>query len=145
MKSSIASLVLLISAVAASAQQPVPALIDTLQGEWSRSVMDQDGNRYRVVKQIAGNEETVSVYKGDELVRQHRVDFAVTQTEHVQIFTYTNYTVTAGPDRGARRQGSFSYLFQIRDDRWYEVHGLMNGEEGPVQVVQYERVKQDAP
>ena len=54
-----------------------------------------------------------------------------------------NRKILAGPDEGDTNQEPASYLLQIRDDKWIEVHGLMNGDEGEPRLQIYERVKKE--
>src|SRR5947209_6637437 len=89
-----------------------------LQGKWFLSQTERDGATIKIVKHVAGNKETVSAYRNNELFHQHDVDFEIKKTEHVTVFTYRNQRITAGPNKGLVKEGPFSYLLQVKGDRW---------------------------
>ena len=111
------------------------------QGKWIQT-FEVGGLKRRQIKHIEGNKETVSIYQGEELLAQWTVEFEIKRTDNVKIFTFPNITVTAGEGKGTTTPGPYSYLFQIRDDKWIEVHGLMNNDKGTPSLVTYERMKE---
>ena len=111
------------------------------QGKWTRT-FEVGGLKRQRIKHIEGNKETVSTYQGQELLQQWTVEFEIKRTDDVKIFTFRNLTVTAGEGKGTTTPGSYSYLFQIRDDKWIEVHGLMNDDKGTPELDTCERMKE---
>ena len=108
------------------------------QGKWE--VMLKSGNEeIRSVKEIKGNKETVSRYRGDELLHQWTVDFDITHEDGFNTFTYRNMTFTHGPNKGRVVSEPRSYLFRIYYDRWYEIHGLREGQTGVPEITIYKR------
>ena len=111
------------------------------QGRWERMVNETPAPDDRMVKEIEGNKETLSVYQGDELIYQHQVDFKIDVLERVTVFTFKNLKVTEGAEAGRTMDGEFSYLFQIRDDNWVEVQGLLNEDAAQPKLTIYKRAK----
>jgi hypothetical protein len=110
------------------------------QGKWTKNLADQ-GRTYRMEKHIQGNKETVSIYDGDKLQVRWNVDFEITKTGRVSIFTYRNMQNTVGPFAGTAGAGPGSYLFQIRGNKWIEAHNLMDGDSDAPSMAVYERVE----
>ena len=132
---------------------PVTALADEpdtelqlIQGVWQVEGKAADGTAVRIVKHVAGESETVTVFDAEgNTVHEHAADFELTKTEHVRIFTYFNYRLTAGPSKGTTRDGRFSYLYRVEGDRFIEIHGILNGDKGPPRVQIWSRMKDEAP
>ena len=115
-------------------------LLKKAQGTWAREVTESTDPTDRMVKHIDGNKETFSIFKGDKLTYQQTVDFEIEVREGVTVFTLRGIKVTAGAQKGHESEGEFSYLFQIRGDKWIEVQGLMNGDQATPKLSVYERV-----
>ena len=113
-------------------------LLSQCQGTWIHSEV-QKGVNSRIVKVIKGNKETVSYYRDGKLTRVHQVDFEVATAANANIFTFRNGLVTEGPDKGQTFKGPFSYVFKIENDTWYEVMGVLKGQEGVPDVTHYVR------
>jgi len=124
------------AATSAAAAQDVLAQV---QGKWTRNVEEQ-GKTYRMEKHITGNNEILSIYDGEKVVNQWKVEFTIAKSHEVTIFTYRNIQYTAGPNAGRKNAGPYSYLFQVRDNKWMEVQNMMNGDSGNLQFAVYERV-----
>jgi len=123
--------------VSATAETP-EADVARMQGAWQMTAM-QNGVAFRIVKVVADQTTTVSVYRGDELVQQHKSEFELQFTGDVRIFHYKNSVMTAGPDKGKPRPGG-RYIYRLEDDKWIGVFGLLEGDTRPLFVEQFERV-----
>lgn len=113
-----------------------------LQGKWLLQQMEADGTPLRIIKHVTGTKEKVSVYRGaNMLIHEHVVNFEIKKTDHVTIFTYRNQRITAGPNKGVVREGPFSYVYQIKGNQWFVIEGIMNGDQTPLRVEWFERIK----
>lgn len=124
----------------AKADAKTTRLHAAVQGKWQRFVQN-NGEQIRLVKHVDGKQETFSAYRGDDVIYAHRVDFEVKATDTGNVFSYRNMIVTAGPNEGNKSEEARSYLFTIKNDTWYEVHGLLPGDDATPSVTEYERVK----
>jgi hypothetical protein len=127
--------------VAALADEPDPEL-QLLQGMWQIQGRTADGKAVRLLKEVDGNSETVTTFDAEgNVLHAHSADFELTKTEHIRLFTYFNYTITDGPGVGTVRRERVSYVYRVEDDRFIEVHGMLNGDRGQPRVNVYVRVK----
>ena len=60
------------------------------------------------------------------------------------MFTYFNMEVTEGDEKGTKSADPVSYLYRVYDDRFFEVAGLLPGQEEPVTVASWKRLKKEA-
>lgn len=112
--------------------------IARLQGFWEMRVR-QNGVELRIVKEVVDRKETVTVYRGTEVVHSHHVDFEITFTGDVRIFRWRNGMDTAGPNKG-KPKADGRFIYRLEDDRWTGIFGALEGETRPVYVEQYRRI-----
>jgi uncharacterized protein (TIGR03067 family) len=105
----------------------------TVQGLWEREEpADSKASYRRATKDVRGNKETVTYYNAKgEIVRRHKVDFDVSRTGDVKIFTYTQMEVTDGPQKGAKMPGPVSYIYWANDKYFREAWGFLPGQDTP--------------
>lgn len=106
---------------------------EALQGTWERThvLPGQLGPQVgRVVKEVKGNRETVTVYDKDgKQTYAHAVEFRLERQGSVRVFTFFNREVTAGPTKGQKVTEASSYIYRLRDDTFEEVWGFLPGQE----------------
>jgi uncharacterized protein (TIGR03067 family) len=102
-----------------------------VQGRWEREEPQGSGASYkRATKEIRGNKETVTYFDAEgKVVRQHKVDFKLSKAGDVNIFTYTNWEATEGPQKGTKMPGSVSYVYRVSEKQFREVWGFLPGQE----------------
>lgn len=126
---------------------PQPASTDDmelLQGTWEREIRPEEKVDYkRCIKQISGNREVVTYYDGDgKLQRAHEVEFRVERHGPVKVFTFWNYEVIDGQDKGQRIEEKRSYVYRLNGDELAEVWGFLPGQEKrPITYHTHRRVK----
>jgi uncharacterized protein (TIGR03067 family) len=105
--------------------------IAQVQGRWEREEpQGSDASYKRATKEIRGDKETVTYYDADgKIVRQHKVDFKLSRTGDVNVFTYTNWEATEGPQKGTKMPGSASYIYRVGEKQFREVWGFLPGQE----------------
>lgn len=114
--------------------------VDPVAGAWQRSVSTPQGD-YHFLKTHVNGKTTLRVTGPDGAVVESKTsEYRVSETDSVRIFTYFNNVITAGPNAGGRAPGESSYVYRIAEDRFFEVHGMLKGDDGPVQVIVWERV-----
>jgi hypothetical protein len=118
--------------------QPVP---DEVTGVWERKVATPQGE-FRMVKTHAEGKTTLTTRDpAGNVVEAKTSEYRLKETEVVRIFTYSNNTITAGPNAGVAVPGEFAYLYRIEGDRFYEIRGVLKGDKDPFAVLVWERVK----
>ena len=115
----------------------------SIEGKWETNGKDADGKLVRIVKEHKGGQTTRTVYddKG-EIVLQHKSQYELRKTDKVQVFTYFNLEVTAGPGKGQRFAGPGAYLYRIEGDSFYEVQGALLEDKGSPRIVVWKRVQE---
>lgn len=108
-------------------EQPADVLAEDLkllQGKWELALGNDGAGRPTLysVKEIAGNRETLRRYDGKtgKKIREHAVDFTLSQTGGVRVFTF--YPVGGDPKQGQ------SFVYKVDADNFYDVAGLLQGD-----------------
>jgi hypothetical protein len=115
---------------------------DAVSGAWARTVTTPQGT-YRIVKSHLDGTTTLHVTDGDgNVVESKTSEYRLSETDEVRIFTYFNNVITAGAEAGGRVPGEFAYIYRIDRDRFYEIRGLLKNDDGPVEVIVWDRVVQ---
>jgi hypothetical protein len=97
-----------------------------IQGTWTRTETIGGGKTQTWTKHIEGNKETITIRdESGKVTTAWVVDFAVTQTDNVRLFTFRNFTITEGNDAGKVIEGVYSYLYRLKGDKFYEVQGML--------------------
>jgi hypothetical protein len=98
-----------------------------VQGVWERQApTGVDLGYQRATKDIRGSRETVTFYAADgKVLRRHEVDFKVSRTGDVRVFTYSNMEVTEGDGKGTKTPQAFSYLYRVKGNQFWEAEGLL--------------------
>ena len=102
-----------------------------VQGTWERAETAKDSPYVRATKEVKGNKETVTYYDADgKVVHQHRVEFKLSKAGDVGLFTYSNFEVTEGEQKGQKMEGEFSYIYRATEDEFREAQGFLPGDMG---------------
>jgi hypothetical protein len=142
--SAIAAILISLAATAdvASANEDADAeQIKEVQGKWTRRQATPNGP-VRVVKEHKGRRTVVTAYDDKEnVIYAHESEFKIEPTEKVRIFTFFDRVITAGPNAGSKIAAPLSFVYRIHDDRFIEVHGLLESEATAPAMIIWERVK----
>jgi len=134
--------VLSLSLVAHAADDPAPKP-NPVDGKWSRTVETNNGP-LKFLKEHRDGATTLEIFDANgKLLAAKSSNYRLTETDHVQIFTFLNNTVTAGPGTGQKSRGESSYMYRIDGDRFIEVHGLFKGTDDEFDVLIWERVPEE--
>ena len=111
-----------------------------LQGKWESS--STDGARVvRMEKHVTGNRETVKIFVDDKLVRQHSVEIFVERSGDLKVFRWKNGRIEAGPGMG-ERMADGACVSRVRNDCWNCAFGMLDGDEQPVGVQIFRKMKE---
>ena len=96
-----------------------------LQGSWEL-IHGNEGDgppKIRSVKDVEGNMETLRRYdiKTGELKHEHSVEFKLTKSGNVRIFTFKQV--------GAPAKFGLSYVYKVDKDNFYDIPGLLHGDQ----------------
>lgn len=97
-----------------------------IQGAWTRTETIAGGKTQEWIKRIKGNKEIITIRdEAGSVTTAWTVDFEVTQTDNVRLFTFRNFTFTEGNEAGKVLEGVYSYLYRLKDDKFYEAQGML--------------------
>jgi len=121
------------------------AALKSLQGKWSRMVRTPDGPA-KMVKEHAGNITLVTAYdeKGNVLYG-HKSEFKIDTTGKIPVLTFTNRTITAGPNAGQINKEATSFAFRVAKDQFIEAYGLLENDPSEPLLIVWKREKPEGP
>lgn len=113
-----------------------------VQGKWVRT-MRTNSDTFKVIKEHKGHETTVTWLDLDgNVVAAKRSEFCLEKTGKVQIFTFFNNVITAGPQEGQTDKAPKSYIYRVTGDTFFEVNGLLIGDDSEPVAFTWKRVKE---
>lgn len=115
-----------------------------VQGKWMRRQATANG-RVTIVKEHQAQKTIVNAYDDQgKLVYAHTSDYTIEQSGKVRIFTFSNRTITAGPNAGQIIKDPASFVYRVAENRFIEVHGVLDGDTNAPLMIIWERVKDEA-
>lgn len=115
---------LLLHAEEKPGDDPLAKDLQLLQGKWEL-LHGNEGKgppTIQSIKEIKGNRETLRRYeiKTQKLTREHSVDFALSQSGDVRVFTF--YGVGGNPKDG------MSFVYKVDAENFYDIPGVLQGD-----------------
>jgi uncharacterized protein (TIGR03067 family) len=124
-----------LTAPAAGAEKGADDELKKVQGTWERTETAPDAPYRRATKEVKGNKETVTYFDADgKVTHQHRVDFKLSKAGDVGLFTFSNFEVTEGPQKGQKMEGESTYVYRATDEEFREAQGFLPGDAGEASV-----------
>lgn len=113
-----------------------------VEGTWKLSQDTDEAGRPRRVKTHQGGKTTVTTNDADgNVVSQHKSEYKLKRSGMVRIFVYFNVVPATGPSKGREFPGPFYYAYNVQDNRFLEVNGLLAGDDRSPRVLRWNRVK----
>ncbi|MCO8123995.1 hypothetical protein NHH03_19785 [Stieleria sp. TO1_6] len=114
---------------------------DQIKGEWVQ-YRDTAEGRYMTIKQHLGDHTILTTYDPQQKpIYSHRSDYEVDESGDVNVFRYHSKVVLVGPNAGARSERKSAYVFRVDGDQFYEVHGMLPGDQGRPKLAVWQRLK----
>ena len=133
--------VLLLVATAARADE---AELKRIQGTFEKTITNQAGVQFRVVKDVAGDQSTVTTFDDvGNIVEAHRSTIKVEKRGSVNVLSYFNVLVTAGANKGHTDPSTRSYIYRYDGQTFAEAWGLLEGDESPPRMFYWKKMKTD--
>ncbi len=113
-----------------------------VEGTWELFQDTDQAESPRRVKTHQGGKTTVTTYDVEgNIVGQHKSEYKLKKSGMVRIFVYYNVVPATGPSKGRQFPGPFYYAFNVQEDRFLEVNGLLAGDDRGARVLRWNRVK----
>jgi hypothetical protein len=103
-----------------------------IQGRWEQ--LTEDGPAatpgQRVVKQVSGEQETVTTFnESGGVVHAQTAKFRLGRSGEVPTYTFYDRRITTGPQTGRSVSAPSTFVYRLRGDVFHEVWGLLPGQE----------------
>lgn len=103
-----------------------------LTGKWSRNDQTGNGSPLRVEQEVIGKRSIVRVFDlNGKLVHEHQAKFQLQRLPEINVFTYYDLEVTAGPNKGKRQPQPRSFVYRIKDNQFIQVEGILKDDKTP--------------
>lgn len=129
--------VLLLIVAPALAAEPAPeADYQELTGKWTRNDQAGNGSPLQVEQEIVGKRSIVRVFDLDgKLVHSHQAKFTLKRMSEINVFTYYDLEVTAGPNKGKRQPQPRSFVYRIRKNQFIQIEGILKDDPTPPRLL----------
>ena len=116
--------------------------LEQTQGLWVRTERSGLFSSHRITKQIEGDKETLTEYDSNGKVTvAHTVKVKLYRAGPIRIFTYSDMTLTEGPNKGERRETTGAYIYKIVDDKFIEIWGVLGDGDDKIRHLRWTRQK----
>jgi hypothetical protein len=131
----------IVLSTALSAQEDDTAAdLKRIEGQFERTFTNPAGTVFRTVKDVANGKSIVTTFDDvGNVIESHESEYKIQRHGPLRVFTYFNYVVTAGPDKGRRRFESNSYVYRIDGDKIIEAWGLLENDPNPPRLFTWTR------
>ena len=113
-----------------------------VEGTWE---LAQDTNAVEGmlrVKTHQGGKTTVTAHDADgNIVSQHNSEYKLKKSGMARIFVFFNVVPTTGPSKGRKLPGPFYYAYNVQDNTFLEVYGILAGDDRSPRVLRWNRAK----
>jgi|SRR5688572_1312352 len=118
------------------------AELKRLQGRFERTFTNKAGVQFRTIKDVAGDQSTVTTFDDvGNIVEEHRSTFKVEKRGSVNVLSFFNVVVTAGPEKGSTDPATRSYIYRLDGDNFAEAWGLLEGDASPPRIFFWKKSK----
>lgn len=111
-----------------------------VEGTWEL-VQDTDPEASQVrQKTHHGGKSTVTTYDADgNIASRHNSEYKLKRSGMARIFVYFNVVPATGPSKGHTLPGPFYYAYNVQDNKFLEVYGLLAGDNRSPRVLRWTR------
>jgi hypothetical protein len=113
-----------------------------VEGTWELAQDTDEARKRRRVKTHQAGKTTVTVYDADgNVVGQHNSEYKLKKSGMARIFVFFKIVPATGPSKGHEFPGPFYYAYNVQDNRFIEVYGLLAGDDRSPRMLLWNRVK----
>lgn len=114
-----------------------------VQGKWVRYQATPNG-RIKIVKEHQGPRTILTAFDDQgKVLYAHESEFKTAASGKVRIFTFFNRAITAGPHAGQKLKETTSFIYRVVENRFIEVHGVLEGDSNAPLMIIWERAEED--
>ena len=113
-----------------------------VEGTWELAQDTDKARKWRRVKTHQAGKTTVTVYDADgKIIGQHKSEYKLKKSGMARIFVFFKIVPGTGPAKGREFPGPFYYAYNVQDNRFIEVYGVLMGDERSPRMLLWKRVK----
>jgi hypothetical protein len=128
----------------AAADEVSDAELRKVEGRWERIAHNAAGTRFRIVKDVAGELDTVTTFDDlGNILDAHTSTFKLEKRGPVRVFSFYNVVVTAGINKGHIEAATSSYIYRVDDETFTEVWGMLEGDKRHPNMLIWRRMKEE--
>ena len=111
-----------------------------VEGTWE--LAQAEAAKSRRVKTHQAGKTTVTAYDADgNVIGEHKSEYKLKKSGMARIFVFFKVVPATGPSKGREFPGPFYYAYNVQDNRFIEVYGLLVGDGRSPRMVFWNRVK----
>ena len=115
------------------------AELKAVAGRWTRTVPTPNGPVTIVKEHVGKKTVVVATDAAGTVLYSHKSEFTIERQGKVRVLTFSNVTVTAGPNVGAVDKAPQSFLYRVTEKQFVEVWGVLEGDVTPPRLVVWDR------
>ena len=113
-----------------------------LAGRYERSFTNRAGVLFREIKEIDGDQMTVTTFDDvNNVVHAHTSTIKTEKHGPVRLLLFFNSVALAGPHKGEKQFETVPFIYRVDDDKLVEAWGLLEGGPSQAMMVTWNRIK----
>ncbi len=113
-----------------------------VEGTWELVQDTDEARAFRRVKTHQAGKTTVTAYDADgNIVGQHKSEYKLKKSGLARIFVFFKIVPATGPSKGREFPGPFYYAYNVHDNRFIEVYGVLKGDDRSPRMLHWNRAK----
>jgi len=113
-----------------------------VEGTWELAQDTNEAGKRRRVKTHQAGKTTVTAYDADgNVIGEHKSEYKLKKSGMARIFVFFKIVPATGPSKGRELPGPFYYAYNVQDNRFIEVYGLLAGDDRSPRMLLWNRVK----
>jgi len=113
-----------------------------VEGTWELAQDTDEARKWRRVKTHEAGKTTVTAYDADgNIVGQHNSEYKLKKSGMARIFVFFKIVPATGPSKGHEFPGPFYYAYNVQDNTFVEVYGVLEGDARSPRMLLWNRVK----
>ena len=129
-------------ALVGGAEDDAAAELQRVAGRYERYFQNAAGLLFRSVKEERDGRSMVTTYDDvGNIVEAHTAEFKLEKRGPVNVFSFFNLTVIAGPNKGLTQPATSSFIYRVDDKQFAEVWGMLEGDTAPPYMLVWRRLK----
>jgi hypothetical protein len=112
-----------------------------VEGKWELDRDTDEAGGERRVKTHQAGKTTVTTYDADgNVIGQHKSEYKLKKSGMARIFVFFKIVPATGPSKGREFPGPFYYAYNVHDNTFVEVYGILAGDDRSARMLLWNRI-----